>query len=231
MAKAGLATLERVVRTVASTAVENERYFGELDSVVGDGDFGYSMARGFEVVLSGWDGLDRSDPATFLRRIALIITSRMGGTSGPIWGTAFLRAATVVKEFETFDAATVIAMLRGAVKGIQDRGKAELGDKTLLDALVPAIDELERRVSAGASSRAAVQAASAAARVAADGTSLMRAMRGRASYSGERSVGSPDPGAVAVAVMLERIADTWPEVEPTIESDDEPRQQSQEGSS
>jgi phosphoenolpyruvate---glycerone phosphotransferase subunit DhaL len=213
MVEPGPVVLERVVRTIATTAVENEKYFGDLDSVVGDGDFGYSMARGFEVVLSGWDGLDRTDLATFLRRIALIITSRMGGTSGPLWGTAFLRAAAAAKDVETLDSTTVIAMLRGAVQGIQDRGKADLGDKTLLDALVPAIDELERRLSSGASSRAAVQAASAAARVAADGTSLMRAMRGRASYSGERSVGSPDPGAVAVAVMLEQIADAWPEAE------------------
>jgi dihydroxyacetone kinase-like protein len=210
MAEAGQAVVERVVHDLATTAVANETYFGELDSVVGDGDFGYSMARGFEVVLSGWEGLDRTDVATFLRRVALIITSRMGGTSGPLWGTAFLRAAAVVKGVEKFDAAIVIAMLRGAVQGIQDRGKADLGDKTLLDALVPAIDELERRLVSGASSRAAVRAAAEAARVAADGTSLMQAMRGRASYSGERSIGSPDPGAIAVAVMFEQLADTWP---------------------
>jgi len=223
MTDAGLPAVERIVRSLATTAVENEKYFGELDSVVGDGDFGYSMARGFEVVLAGWDGLDRTDTATFLRRVALIITSRMGGTSGPLWGTAFLRAAAVVKDAETIDAAMVIAMLRGAVKGIQDRGKADLGDKTLLDALVPAIDELERRLAEGGSPRAAVRATAEAARVAADGTSMMRAMRGRASYSGERSIGSPDPGAVAVAVMLEQIADNWPDSWP----DDRP----EEGSS
>jgi phosphoenolpyruvate---glycerone phosphotransferase subunit DhaL len=227
MTDAGLVGVEYVVRSLATTAVANEKYFGELDAVVGDGDFGYSMARGFEVVLSGWDGLDRTDIATFLRRVAVIITSRMGGTSGPLWGTGFLRAAAAVKDVETLDTATVIAMLRAAVKGIQDRGKAELGDKTLLDALVPAIDELERRFAAGGSPVTAVRASAEAARVAADGTSLLQAMRGRASYSGERSIGSPDPGAVAVAVMLEELANTWPQNQP----DAQPAVRSEEGSS
>src|SRR6187551_3658114 len=94
MAEAGLATLERVVRTVATTAVDNETYFGELDAVVGDGDFGYSLARGFEKVLEQWDEIDRKDPGTFLKKTGMIVSSRIGGTSGPIWGTAFLRAGT-----------------------------------------------------------------------------------------------------------------------------------------
>jgi phosphoenolpyruvate---glycerone phosphotransferase subunit DhaL len=215
---AGLGGVEWVVQSLATTAVQNEKYFGELDSVVGDGDFGYSMARGFEVVLSGWDELDRTDVAAFLRKVAVIITSRMGGTSGPIWGTAFLRAAAVAKGADKLDPAMVIAMLRGAVQGIQQRGKAELGDKTLLDALVPAIDELERRLGAGEPVPAALNAMAAAARVAADGTAGLQAMRGRAAYSGERSIGSPDPGAVAVAVMLEKIAETWPGIDagPTV---------------
>ena len=84
--------LDLVVRTIAQTAVDNEKYFGDLDAVVGDGDFGYSLARGFEKVLEGWDDIDRSDVGTFLKRVGMIISSRIGGTSGPIWGTAFLRA-------------------------------------------------------------------------------------------------------------------------------------------
>src|ERR1700760_4834453 len=96
MAQATFGDVEAAVRTIATTAVENEKYFGDLDAVVGDGDFGYSMARGFEVVLSDWDGFDRSDISTFLKKIAVTITSRIGGTSGPIWGTAFIRAATSI---------------------------------------------------------------------------------------------------------------------------------------
>src|SRR6202044_3330790 len=104
MSDAEFADVEAVVHTIAETAVANEKYFGDLDAVVGDGDFGYSMSRGFELVLEGWEGFDRTDIGTFLKKVAIVITSRIGGTSGPIWGTAFLRAGTTaaaVDELET----------------------------------------------------------------------------------------------------------------------------------
>jgi dihydroxyacetone kinase/dihydroxyacetone kinase-like protein len=198
-----------VVRTIAQTAVDNERYFGDLDAVVGDGDFGYSMARGFEQVLAGFDDFDRSDIGTFLKKVAVTITGRIGGTSGPIWGTAFLRAGAVAAGKMALEPADVVAMLRAAVEGIKARGQAELGDKTLLDALVPATDALERELDAGNGSTAAIQAASVAARAAAEATKDMVARRGRAAYTGERSRGSVDAGATAVAVMLERISAAW----------------------
>ena len=198
-----------VVRTIAQTAVDNETYFGDLDAVVGDGDFGYSMARGFEQVLAGFDDFDRADIGTFLKKIAVTITGRIGGTSGPIWGTAFLRAGAVAAGKTALEPADVVAMLRAAVEGIMQRGQAELGDKTLLDALVPATDALERELDAGSGSTAAIQAASTAAREAAEATKDMVARRGRAAYTGERSRGSVDAGATAVAVMLERISAAW----------------------
>jgi dihydroxyacetone kinase/dihydroxyacetone kinase-like protein len=198
-----------VVRTIAQTAVDNEKYFGDLDAVVGDGDFGYSMARGFEQVLAGFDDFDRSDIGTFLKKVAVTITGRIGGTSGPIWGTAFLRAGAVAAGKTALEPADVVAMLRAAVVGIMQRGQAELGDKTLLDALVPATDALERELDAGSGSTTAIQAASAAAREAAEATKDMVARRGRAAYTGERSRGSVDAGATAVAVMLERISAAW----------------------
>ena len=198
-----------VVRTIAQTAVDNEKYFGDLDAVVGDGDFGYSMARGFEQVLAGFDDFDRSDVGTFLKKVAVTITGRIGGTSGPIWGTAFLRAGAVAAGKTALEPADVVAMLRAAVEGIMARGQAELGDKTLLDALVPATDALERELDAGSGSTAAIQAASTAAREAAEATKDMVARRGRAAYTGERSRGSVDAGATAVAVMLERISAAW----------------------
>ena len=132
--------VDLVVRTIAQTAVDNETYFGDLDAVVGDGDFGYSLARGFEKVLDGLDDFDRADVGTFLKRIAIIITGRIGGTSGPIWGTAFLRAGAVAGGKTTLEGGDVVAMLRAAVDGIKQRGQADLGDKTLLDALVPTTD-------------------------------------------------------------------------------------------
>src|SRR3954454_24698380 len=106
--------VERVVRSIAQTAVENEAHFSELDSVVGDGDFGFSLARGFEKVLAEFDGLDRSNPGTFLKRVAFIITSRCGGTSGPIWGTAFLRAGAAAAELESIGPAQVVVLLLAA---------------------------------------------------------------------------------------------------------------------
>jgi dihydroxyacetone kinase-like protein len=201
--------VDLVVRTIAQTAVDNETYFGDLDAVVGDGDFGYSMARGFEQVLAGFDDFDRTDIGTFLKKVAVTITGRIGGTSGPIWGTAFLRAGALSAGKTTITGEDVVAMLRAAVEGIQQRGQAELGDKTLLDALVPAIDTLERELGAGSGAAAAVQAASEAAREAAEATKGMVAKRGRAAYTGERSRGSVDAGATAVAVMLERISAAW----------------------
>jgi phosphoenolpyruvate---glycerone phosphotransferase subunit DhaL len=201
---------EFIVRSIAQTAVDREQEFCDLDAVVGDGDFGYSLARGFEIVLQDWDGFDRSDIGTFLQRIAMVISARIGGTSGPIWGTAFLRAASVAKGKADISSADAVAMLRAAIDGIKARGGADVGDKTLLDALVPVANALEQAVADGADAGAAVEIAAKSAREAAEATSSLVAQRGRASYSGERSIGSPDAGAMAVAIMLERINAEWP---------------------
>jgi dihydroxyacetone kinase phosphoprotein-dependent L subunit len=209
MSKADLSDVEAVVHTIATTAVDNEKYFGDLDAVVGDGDFGYSMARGFELVLQGWDDFDRADIGTFLKKIAVVITSRIGGTSGPIWGTAFLRAGMTAGSATELEPAQVIAMLRAAIEGIKARGKSDVGDKTLLDALVPAVDTLDEQVGAGHDAATALRAAAVTAREHAEATRSMQAMRGRASYTGERSIGTLDAGAIAVAVMFEALADQW----------------------
>ncbi|MBY8876039.1 dihydroxyacetone kinase subunit DhaL [Actinacidiphila acidipaludis] len=206
--------LEFVVRTIARTAVDNEKQFGDLDAVAGDGDFGYSLARGFEIVLADWETFDRGSPSDFLKRVAMVISKRVGGTSGPLWGTAFLRAAGAVKErpdLAGLSGQDAVAMLRAAAEGIKVRGRSDLGDKTLLDALIPMTDAVEKELGAGggASGAAVARVAATSARAAAEATTPMQAMRGRQSYTGERSIGSPDPGAVAVAVMAERIADTW----------------------
>jgi dihydroxyacetone kinase-like protein len=200
---------EQVVRTIAETAIENEKYFGDLDAVVGDGDFGYSLARGFEKLLEGWDDLDRTNAGTFLRRTGMVIASRIGGTSGPLWGTAFIRAGTAAGDAEP-TSERIIAMLRAAIDGIKARGQSDVGDKTLLDALVPLTDRLAAELERGASPQEAVRAAAVSAREAADATSGMVAKRGRAAYTGERSRGSVDAGATAVAVIAERISETWP---------------------
>jgi dihydroxyacetone kinase-like protein len=209
MSGRALQQAELVVRTIAETAVENEKYFGELDAVVGDGDFGYSLARGFEKLLEGWDSLDRSDVGAFLKRCGMTIASRIGGTSGPIWGTAFLRAAGNAGAADELSGEQVVAMLRAAVEGIKARGQSDVGDKTLLDALVPFTDRLEQGLKNGTATDAALRAAASTAHAAAQATSTMVAKRGRASYTGERSRGSVDAGAMAVAVIAERISEVW----------------------
>jgi dihydroxyacetone kinase phosphoprotein-dependent L subunit len=209
MSEADLADVEAVVRTIATVAVDNEKYFGDLDAVVGDGDFGYSMARGFELVLQGWDDFDRTDIGTFLKKIAVVITSRIGGTSGPIWGTAFLRAGAAAGTAQVLSPGQVVELLRAAIAGIKARGKSDIGDKTLLDALEPAVDTIEAAVPEGGTAASVLRAAAATARERAEATRSMIAKRGRAAYTGERSIGTLDAGAVAVAVMFEALADQW----------------------
>ena len=193
MAESSFANVEYVVRTIAQTAVDNEKYFGDLDAVVGDGDF----------------GIDRADIGTFLKKVALTITGRIGGTSGPIWGTAFIRAGTTAGTRTEVTADDAVAMLRAAIEGIKARGQSDVGDKTLLDALVPATDRLEAELRAGSEAQAALDATAAAAREQAEATRDMLAKRGRAAYTGERSIGTLDAGAIAVAVMAEQIAKGW----------------------
>jgi dihydroxyacetone kinase-like protein len=205
----GMQQVELVVRTIAETAIENEKYFGDLDSVVGDGDFGYSLARGFEKLLEGWDDLDRTDIGTFLKRSGMMISSRIGGTSGPIWGTAFIRAGMTAGTTDRLTGEQVISMLRAASEGIKARGQSDLGDKTLLDTLVPMTDRLESQLQSGADGDEALKAAAVTARETAEATQEMVAKRGRAAYTGERSRGSVDAGAMAVAVITERISEVW----------------------
>lgn len=209
--------VDQIVRTIATTVVANEARFSELDSVVGDGDFGFSLARGFEKVLAELDQLDRKTPGTFLKRVAVIITSRSGGTSGPIWGTAFLRAGGACGELLDLNGADIVAVLRAAFTGIAQRGGAALGDKTLLDALGPFIDRFEAEIANGSSAAsgspaasravlyAALERAAETAWQAAEATSGLVAKRGRAAYTGERSRGSVDPGAMALAVIAKDL--------------------------
>jgi dihydroxyacetone kinase-like protein len=209
MERSNLEDVKFVVRTMAQTAVDNEKYFGDLDAVVGDGDFGYSLARGFEKVLLDWDTIEYINISTFLKKVSMIITSRIGGTSGPIWGTAFLRAAVAIGDKQEVDANDAISMLRAAIEGIKKRGQSDLGDKTLLDALIPAVDQLEQALSTSTNVSTALAQAAAIARERAEATSELLAKRGRAAYSGERSIGSLDAGAVAVAVMFEQVSEAW----------------------
>jgi len=209
MSDAALRDAEQLVRTIAQTALDNEKYFSDLDAVVGDGDFGYSLARGFGKLMEGWDAMEYADVGGLLKKTAMTLSSRIGGTSGPIWGTAFLRAGSALADKPDPSGEDVVAALRASIEGIKQRGNSDLGDKTLLDSLIPAVDTLEQELSAGKPATKAITAAAATARAAAEATKTMLAKRGRASYTGERSQDSVDAGAMGVAVIFESVSKTW----------------------
>ena len=215
MAQASIDDLDLVLTTMAKTIVDNADYFAHLDSIVGDGDFGYSLRNGWEVVVSDYDTFDHSSVGAILKKVALTLTAKVGGVSGPIWGTAFLRAGVTAGERTELAPEDVIAMLRAAITGIMARGSASLGEKTLLDALVPATDSLEAAIGdpalQGDPGVAAIQRAADVAVKAAEETKGMLAMRGRAAYTGERSIGSVDAGATAIGVILQAISAAWRE--------------------
>jgi dihydroxyacetone kinase-like protein len=198
-----LADVERAVRSIAETALRNEKYFSELDSAAGDADFGVSLASGFRVVQKDWDQLDRSSIGAFLLKIAMIISRNVGGCSGPIWGTGFMRAGSLCRDKASITLDELEKMLTSAIEGIQQRGGAVAGDKTLLDALIPVRDKIKEYVDrADADPGEVLREATAVATDAIERTRNWVARRGRQSFTGERSIGSPDPGIVAVATML-----------------------------
>jgi phosphoenolpyruvate---glycerone phosphotransferase subunit DhaL len=209
MSWTSLEATELIVRTIAETAVENEQYFAELDGVVGDGDFGISLASGFGKVLDQWASLDRTTPGSLLKSVAMVIASRVGGVSGALWGTAFMRAGAAAGSKQELSSEDVMAMLTSAAQGMKKRGQSDLGDKTLLDAFVPAADELGRVLREGGLPLDALMMAGAVARQKTEEIKPWIAKRGRASYTGERSRDTYDAGSVAVAVMAERVAQAW----------------------
>ena len=215
MAQSSLDDVDLVLKTMARTIVDNAVYFAQLDAVVGDGDFGYSLRNGFEVVVSDYDTFDRTSAGSLLKKIGFVIAGKVGGVSGPIWGTAFLRAGAAAGDRTELTAQDAIDMLRAAITGIMQRGGASLGEKTLLDALVPAVDSLEASLGDPMTPQdhgvQALQRAADVATRAAEETKPMLAMRGRAAYTGERSIGSVDAGATAIGVILQAIASAWRE--------------------
>ena len=201
-----LADVETAIQSIAATALANEQYFCELDSYAGDADFGVSLASGFRVVQNDWSELDRSSIGNFLLKISMIITRNVGGCSGPIWGTGFMRAGMLSKDRETLTLADLDKMLTAAIEGIQKRGGAELGDKTLLDALAPIRDIVrENAARPDAAPAGVLKQAAQVANDAIERTKDLVAKRGRQQFTGERSRGTPDPGIVAIATMMNDI--------------------------
>lgn len=208
------ADIEKMLEIMTDSIIAREVEFCEYDSVAGDGDFGMSLAKGFRELKKQWDELGRDDISALLRSGSLIITEFCGGASGPIWGSAFRSAARAVKGKTELSADEFATMLLEAAEGIMKRGGAKLGDKTLLDALIPAAEALKAAapdVQDGKMSTLDFLAAGAqAAEAGAERTKEYAAARGRATYVGDRSIGSPDAGAKAIAVLFQDILAKWP---------------------
>lgn len=203
--------VEFVVKQIADTVLKNEAYFSELDGVCGDGDFGYSLARGFEKVLAEWDNMDHSTPGNFLKKVAQVIMSAVGGVSGTIWGTMFLRVGVKLGNKTEITREDAIELLHVAIDAIKQRGSCDLGDKTYLDALIPTVDALEKAFAEGKDTAEALEIAAKVAAESAEATRSLVAKKGRAAYTGERSIGTLDAGSVAVAKIFEDLAIAWKE--------------------
>ena len=201
-------TKDQVIGTIASMCdiiIENEVPFCELDSAAGDGDFGMSLAKGFKVVKAEWDSHSRDDIGAFLKDCGMIITEHCGGASGPIGGAAFRAMGKSAQGKATLNLVELGEMVQAAIDAVQKRGGAKLGDKTLLDALIPAVESIKASGAAGESFAVALPKGAAAAVQGGENTKLIAATKGRASYVGDRSISFPDAGATAIGIISTRL--------------------------
>ena len=205
MEKLSQEQIELIVKTMADTALKNEAYFSDLDAVMGDADFGTSLAGGFRAVLERWDSFDMSSIGSFLLNVSSAITANTGGCSGPVWGTLFMRFGMAFRGKNEAALDEIIAAFKSAMEGIMKRGGAELGDKTLLDALNAIVISLEESLQAGTPLQDAFKKASDAAVDTRETTKSWVAKRGRQSFTGDRSIGTYDPGIVAIGDMSKAI--------------------------
>ncbi len=189
----------------ASAAVAAEAdHLTQLDSAIGDGDHGVNLTRGFKAVTEALDGVDEP-PGKQLILAGKTLVSKVGGASGPLWGTALRRAGRAVGSAEALEGPQLVEALAAGLAGVVELGAAEPGDKTMVDALAPAIDALRETLAGGQTLEEAVEAAAAAAEAGARATVPMQARKGRASYLGERSVGHQDPGATSTALIVRAL--------------------------
>ena len=193
--------------TLAAADVASHRdYLIDLDRAIGDGDHGENMDRGFTAALAALESAEDADISGVLKTVAKTLMSTVGGAAGPLYGTAFLRASKAAAGGGELDGAGVAAIIAGALEGIQARGKATTGEKTMVDAWSPACEAARAAVAAGGDASAVLEAAATAAEAGARATEPLRATKGRASYLGERSIGHLDPGAVSTSLSLRAAA-------------------------
>ncbi len=186
---------------------EQKAYLTELDSAIGDADHGSNMARGMAAVMEKVESTPAATADELFKMVGMTLVTSVGGASGPLYGTFFLRLGMAAGPVAQCDTAALAVALRAGLEGVVARGKAEAGDKTMFDALAPALDALDEAVASGASLAEATAAANVAAAAGRDATEPLVARKGRASYLGERSAGHLDPGATSTALLFDALAE------------------------
>ncbi len=202
------------ITTVATTIAEQSDYLTQLDSAIGDADHGVNMNRGFSAVVAALDGYEATSVGDVLLRTGTTLVSRVGGASGPLYGTAF-RAMGKVLDGTDVDDRDVAAALRAGLEGLQKLGAAVPGDKTIVDAYAPALEAFDSDLDNGGTLASAASAAADAARDGMRGTTAMQARKGRASYLGPRSVGHQDPGATSTWLIFRALAEVTDRAAPS----------------
>lgn len=200
------AVLEEWVRRFAHLVAENRDHLTELDAAIGDADHGSNMDRGMKAAMAALEANPPTTAGALFSNVGMTLVSTVGGASGPLFGTLFLRIGNTLGDAETTSSSALAAALRAGLEGVVKRGKAGPKDKTMYDALAPAADALDEALAEGANLAAGLKQARDAAAAGRDATIPMLARKGRASYLGERSVGHQDPGATTVALLLEAAA-------------------------
>jgi dihydroxyacetone kinase-like protein len=204
----------RWLQRSAQVLHENSVYLTQLDSAIGDADHGINMDRGFAAVTTKLASLDNADISTLFKTVGTTLVSTVGGASGPLYGTAFLRAGIATAGKQELTTSDIVTVLNAMIEGIKTRGKAQAGEKTMLDALIPALDAARQVQAEDAQLPQALQTIAAAAEEGMKQTTAMLATKGRASYLGERSIGHQDPGATSSWLLLQALAQTITSAQP-----------------
>lgn len=199
------------LKNLADVLTQNKEYLTELDSAIGDADHGINMKRGFDKVMEKLPSVADKDIGNILKTTGMTLISSVGGASGPLYGTFFMRAGMSAAAKEELSGDDLAALLQAGVDGLIQRGRAQLGDKTMVDAWLPALDAMRESLAEGNDTTTALEAAVDAAEQGMEDTIPMQAKKGRASYLGERSIGHQDPGATSSYLMLKTLLETLKE--------------------
>jgi dihydroxyacetone kinase-like protein len=197
------------IDTLGQIYAENKPYLTQLDSAIGDADHGINMDRGFQAVKAELEKTNPPDLSAILKTVAMALIRTVGGAAGPLYGTFFMRASSVCADKTELDTADVVALFEAGLEGVVQRGKAELNDKTMVDAQKPALEAMKQALADGADLKTTLRKGVAAAEEGMKNTIPLQAKKGRASYLGERSIGHQDPGATSSYLMIKAAADLW----------------------